>query len=125
MAEEAGLTAAPDPRLLALRDRIAALLPGADVGDQTALSEGSLLDQLEAGLDRIAAELTAQRATLSDADERIAELAMMMGSMVAFDFSPRVTLSGTGDVYDGFASSLNMMAEELGATTVSSEFIDN
>ncbi len=113
------------PRLLAIRDRIAALIAESDDAKGAPPADQDVLDQIEAGLERIVSELCAHRTTLSTAEQRVAELTAMMGSIVAFDFSARVPVGEQGDHYDGFASSLNMMAEELSATTVSSEFIDN
>lgn len=114
-----------DPRLATIRDRVAQLLSTSPDGGVELPSEGDELDQIAAGLDLLAAEVVARRSFAETADQRIGELAKMMGSLVAFDFSPRAPVSDRGDVFDGFAYSLNMMAEELGATTVSSEFVDN
>ena len=114
-----------DPRLATIRDRVAQLLSTSPDGGVELPSECDELDQIAAGLDLIAAEVVARRSFAEAADQRISELARMMGSLVAFDFSPRVSVSDRGDAFDGFAYSLNMMAEELGATTVSSEFVDN
>lgn len=114
-----------DPRAALLRERIALLLAESDGGGKTLPTEGSTLDQVAAGVELLAAELCMRRESARAEEKRLTELAVMMGAMVAFDFSQRVAVTERGDIYDGFASSLNMMAEELGATTVSSEFVDN
>lgn len=113
------------PRLLAIRDRITALLREPDANASSPTAQTDVLEQIEAGLEQIATELGTHRAANGHVASRIAELGKMMGAIVAFDFSARVPVGEKGDHYDGFASSLNMMAEELSATTVSSEFIDN
>lgn len=125
MAEEVLVMDTLDPRTLALRERIASLLAEADGGSKTLPATGSALEQVAAGVELLASELSLRRESAREADKRLSELAVMMGAMVAFDFSQRVEVTARGDIYDGFASSLNMMAEELGATTVSSEFVDN
>lgn len=116
---------ASDPRIVLLRERIALLLAEAEGGGKTLPTSGSALDQVLAGVELLVAELSMRRESTRAAEERLNELTVMMGAMVAFDFSQRVAVTERGDIYDGFASGLNMMAEELGATTVSSEFVDN
>jgi rsbT co-antagonist protein RsbR len=115
----------PDPRGAQLRDLILELLP---VGARSSLppsTEADPLDQAIAGLGLIAGELVARRAASAEAKLHLeAQLAMIV-DLVAFKYETRVPVSGAGSIFDAFGSGLNMLAEELAASTVSKDYVNN
>jgi rsbT co-antagonist protein RsbR len=114
-----------DLRLGEVRELVETMVSGSSAGSQQLPGEGDTLARVMAGLSSIAFELTSLRDSAKAADRRLTELSQMIASIVAFDYTPRVEISEKGDVYDGFGSCLNMMAEELAATTISRAYVDN
>lgn len=87
--------------------------------------DGDALDQALAAVEALSREITAMRASFTDANRRLAELMEVIVALVSFDYGKKAFVSDKEDVFDGMASGLNMLGEELSQTTVSKAYIDN
>jgi rsbT co-antagonist protein RsbR len=116
-----------DPRADQIRDLVQKLLPPPPAGATSATSaplEGDALDQALEGLRAFVSEPSAQRPSAA-VERRLNELLGMIVALVSFDYDKRASVSDQNDVYDHFASGLNMLAEELSSSTVSKDYVNN
>ncbi len=112
-----------DPRLELLRDLILELLP--EPARASLPLEADPLDQTIAGLALIAEELIACRAAAAKSQLHLDEQLEMIVDLVSFDYARRVPVGDAGTIFDAFGAGLNMLAEELAASTVSKEYVGN
>lgn len=120
-----GESPATDPRIAALRDRLARLLPGG-IDSLGPLPEGTdALDQALACVDAIETDLAGKSAFAAQAEGRLDELTQMIVALVSFDYSKEASISGKDDAFDGLALGLNMLARELSASTVSKAYVND
>jgi rsbT co-antagonist protein RsbR len=113
-----------DPRAQRIRERLSQVLAVLGVSEP-ASGDGDDLDQSLQCIDTLEAECVRIRAGEDHATERFAELSGMITSIVAFDYSKRVSLTDKGDIFDSFAAYLNMLVEELSSSTVSKAYVSN
>ena len=116
---------ASESRIAALREQVAAALAEREGGSTVSLTDPDALGQLEAGVRMVLDECAQLRSAAHGLTRRIADFSEMIAALVGFNFSHRLEISDAGDVLDGFAYSLNMMAEELAENAVSREYVDN
>jgi rsbT co-antagonist protein RsbR len=95
------------------RDRFAAT--GAEPPGDDA---GQLLARTRAVLDELAAARSAARATTA----RLEELTDVVSAFVSLDYTRRASATGSS-VCDGLADGLNLLADELSASTVSKKYV--
>jgi rsbT co-antagonist protein RsbR len=96
--------------------------PSSDAGAPSAPGSVSVppsdpLDEVLARTKLLVDEVTALRAAAVETDRRIHELMDMVVAMVSFDYKKKAQVSDKDDVFDGFASGLNMLSEELASST--------
>jgi rsbT co-antagonist protein RsbR len=119
-----------DPRAAQIRDLILELLPARLDGDGDgdgapgALPPGDELGQALALL-QAARKRAPARPSPDETPARLGELLEMIVALVSFDYDKRAAVSGKNDLYDQFASGLNMLAEELASSTVSKDYVNN
>src|SRR6185369_3723533 len=63
--------------------------------------------------------------SFAEASRRLTELMEVIVALVSFDYDKKAFVSDKNDLFDGMASGLNMLGEELSVTTVSKAHIDN
>jgi len=119
----------PDPRAGRIRDLIVALLEDGSAGAGSPLGgaapSGDPLDDALAGLEALSREVAAMRSSFAEANRRLTELMEVIVALVSFDYEKKASISDKNDIFDGMASGLNMLGEELSVTTVSKAHIDN
>src|SRR5262245_51057011 len=86
---------------------------------------GDELDQALAVLDTLSREVAMLRGSVAEANRRLHELMDVIVALVSFDYEKKASVSDKNDLFDGMASGLNMLGEELSVTTVSKAHIDN
>ncbi|HVJ90856.1 MAG TPA: hypothetical protein VM580_13720, partial [Labilithrix sp.] len=106
-----------DPAYLALYERLRQLAAG-DSRPSSDAEVSADVTQVEAVIDALEKELTTLRAESAEARQRAGELNEMILELVSSDYRKRTPVGGKDDAYDAMALGLNMLAEELGATTV-------
>lgn len=116
---------ASESRVAALHELVAAALAEREGASAVSLTGADGLAQLEAGVRMLIDESAQLRSAARQTTRRVAEFTEMIAALVGFNFSHRLEISDAGDVLDGFAYSLNMMAEELAENAVSREYVDN
>jgi rsbT co-antagonist protein RsbR len=114
-----------DPRAAQLRDLILQLLPSTAPSSPPPPEAADALGQALAGFALIAEELVARRAAAAEAEAHLNELLAMIVGLVSFNYTTRVAVGDAGTIFDAFGSGLNMLAEELAASTVSKEYVNN
>ncbi len=114
-----------DPRSGQLRDRILQLLPEEARSSLPPSAGGDALAQSIAGLTLLAEELAALRSASAEAELHLEAQLGMIVDLVSFKYDTRVPVSDAGSMSDAFASGLNMLAEELAASTVSKDYVNN
>jgi rsbT co-antagonist protein RsbR len=114
-----------DPRSAQLRDLILQLLPSTARASLPLPAAADLLDQAIAGFAILAEELVAHRAAAADAEQHLNEQLEMIVGLVSFNYEKRVPVGDAGTLFDAFGAGLNMLAEELAASTVSKEHVNN
>jgi rsbT co-antagonist protein RsbR len=88
-------------------------------------SDGDALDQALAGMDAISFELRALRSAFGEANRRLTQCMDVIIALVSFDYDKKAEVYDRSDIFDGMAAGLNMLGEELSATTVSKAYVDN
>ena len=123
--DDSGARSAADfeTRIAALRDKLRALVQ--DGGETAQLGGEDALAQLEDGIAKLAAELAHRRSEARAVEGRLADFGDMLAALVGSNYAYRLAISDDGNLFDGVASGLNMLAEDLAATTVSQAYIDN
>src|SRR5512132_1760568 len=113
-----------DPRLGQLRDLILKLLPE---HARNSLPAGAAdpLGQAVAGFAMITEELVACRAEAERSRVQLHEHLEMIVDLISFKYEKRVRFGDAGTLFDAFGAGLNMLAEELAASTVSKEYVAN
>jgi rsbT co-antagonist protein RsbR len=113
-----------DPRLHRIRDIVLSLHEGrGDEGPPPGDSDE--LDHLLAGVEALATEIKATRAAATRTQGRLEELMEVCLALVAFDYDKKASIGDDNDIFDGLAAALNMLGEELGASTVSIAYVDD
>src|SRR5215203_5688961 len=100
-----------DPRAVQVRELVLELLRPSAQGASSSLPEGDALDHAIAGLRALVKESETRRPAAT-AEQRLNQLLEMIVALVSFDYDKRVPISEEDDIYDHFASGLNMLAEE-------------
>lgn len=113
-----------DPRLGQLRDLILQLLPE-EARASLPTQAGDPLDQAIAGFALIAEELVACRAEAEVSKLYLDEHLGMIVDLISFKYERRVTVGDAGTLFDAFGAGLNMLAEELAASTISKDHVNN
>jgi rsbT co-antagonist protein RsbR len=113
-----------DPRIGQLRALILQLLPE-QAHASLPTEAADPLDQAIAGLTMIAEELVACRADAAESKLHLDEQLEMIVGLVSFDYTRRVPVGDAGTIFDAFGAGLNMLAEELAASTVSKDYVSN
>jgi rsbT co-antagonist protein RsbR len=83
------------------------------------------LDRIIAGVERLAAQLSAARLAAAAQAQRLDEIMTLIGALVSFDYTQRAHVGDEDDVFSAIAVGLNMLAEEMAATTVSKAYVDD
>lgn len=113
-----------DPRLGQLRDLILKLLPEHARGSLPG-GPADPLGQAIAGFALITEELVACRAEAEQSKAHLHEHLEMIVDLISFKYERRVRLGDEGTLFDAFGAGLNMLAEELAASTVTKEYVGN
>lgn len=58
-----------------------------------------------------------------DVERRLEELQEVIFALVAFNYQAKAPLSDRNDIFDGMAAGLNMLGEELAASTISKKYV--
>jgi rsbT co-antagonist protein RsbR len=96
-----------------------------DKGDESAPVEapGDETNQVLSTLRALAEELRMHRSSFSKANERLSELSEVMNALLSLDYERKAQVGDENDILDGMAAGLNMLGEELSATTVSRAYV--
>jgi rsbT co-antagonist protein RsbR len=113
-----------DPRLGQLLELIVQLLPE-QARASLPPSAGDPLGQAIAGFTMIAEELVASRAEAEESKAHLHEHLGMIVDLISFKYEKRVRIGDAGTLFDAFGAGLNMLAEELAASTVSKDYVSN
>jgi rsbT co-antagonist protein RsbR len=117
-----GAIASP-PRLTAIRDRILKMVSGQSA--ESLAVAGDELEQTRAGLDALEQELETLRANAAEATSKLQDLLELIVALVSFDYQKKAAISERHDILDGVAAGLNMLGEELAASTVSKAYLND
>jgi PAS domain S-box-containing protein len=114
-----------DPRIERILDAIVKLASG-DPGPRLAASEGGdRLDAATAALDALSKELADGRVRREKVGRRLAEIQDVVMAMARLEFERTAPAGQAADELDAVAAGLNMLGEELQASTVSREHLES
>jgi rsbT co-antagonist protein RsbR len=120
-----------DPLAVELRDLLLKALAGGSraVADPPRAAGGAgahdTLVEAVAAARALAAEVAAARAVQAEVDQRLREFMDLIVALVSFDYARKARISDQNDLFDGMAAGLNMLGEELAASTVSKAYVTN
>jgi rsbT co-antagonist protein RsbR len=114
----------PDPRIASLRTTLADLLSASPAPFEPTTA-GDELDDIIAAVGKVAAELNVARLAAEQQTQRLSDIMTMIGALVSLDYTQRVHVGDQDDVFNAIAIGLNILAEEMAATTVSKAHLDN
>lgn len=83
------------------------------------------LDGIIIGLNMLAEELSHRVILLSEAEKRLDGIMDAIVAIASLDYSKRIPIGDKGDTFDAIATGLNTLAEELHASTVSRDYLEN
>jgi rsbT co-antagonist protein RsbR len=118
-----GQPAPPDPRTAELHDLIRELIGAAGIRDADDPPDGDEIDRSITRLRAVREALSSFQSEKTYAVARLAEISKVMSALVAFDYSKQARVTDRDDAFDGFAIYLNILSEELAATTVSTAHV--
>ncbi len=104
------MTASP-PGLAEIARAVSGLL-----GESPPKSAG--VEEILSGLERLSGQLAASRAERAETEGRIAEVVEVLVAVAGLDFSQRAQVSERLDTVDSLSAIVNMLGEELSASTV-------
>ena len=114
-----------DPRVERILDFIMKLASG-DLSLREPISgQGDDLDGIIIGLNMLAEELSSKVVSITEGEQRLDEIMEVILAIASLDYSKKVPVSDKGNTFDAIASGLNVLAEELYASTVSKNYLDN
>jgi rsbT co-antagonist protein RsbR len=113
----------PASRLEELHDLIREIAGAAGIHDAAEPSDGDDLDRSIARLRAVREAVAGFQSEKAYAAARLAEISKVMSAVVALDYSKQATVTDRDDAFDGFAIYLNIMSEELSASTVSKAYV--
>lgn len=116
---------AVDARVFKILDFITKLAAGDLSVRETPTGKNDDIDGIIVGLNMLAEELAYRVVSLSEAEKRLDGIMNVIISIASLDYSRRIPLSEKGDTFDAIASGLNALSEELQASTVSKDYLDN
>ena len=77
------------------------------------------------GLRVLAVEFTVQQRLLEHTERRLNELMDVIVNIANLDFSQRARVGEAGDIFDAIGTGLNVLTEEMRASTVSRDYLDS
>ncbi|MCH8317011.1 MAG: PAS domain S-box protein [Bacteroidetes bacterium] len=83
------------------------------------------IDKLAVGLNMLSEELKASTISIREAGEKSVEILEAIISIAQLDFTNKVEIPKEYSVFAGIGVGLNMLSEELEASTVSRDYLDN
>ncbi|NTV62056.1 MAG: PAS domain S-box protein [Oscillochloris sp.] len=113
-----------DSRMAQIADTLARLAGGQVVSPLALTGQGDVLDRLIDQVNQVGLALARHQAIASAQEQRIEELVDVIGSMAALDFSHTASVGEEGSLIDALAMGVNMLSEELAASTVSRSDMD-
>ncbi len=114
-----------DPRVQKIFDFIMKLASGDLKSRETISGQGDDLDGIVIGLNILAEEISSRVISLTEAEQRLDEIMEVIIAIASLDFCKKVPISDKGNTFDAIALGLNILSEELQATTVSKDYLDN
>jgi rsbT co-antagonist protein RsbR len=111
-----------DTRISVIRDRIIKAVAARSAEPLTLA--GDDLDQALGGMDALERALEGMTAAPAEAN-KLQDLMDMVVALVSFDYEKKASISERHDVWDGMAAGLNMLGEELAASTVSKTYLND
>ena len=86
---------------------------------------GDDLDAIITGLNMLAGECSTRHIAFTEAERRLDEILNVIMAISSLDYTKRAPVNDEGNIFDAIASGLNMLGEELRASTVSKDYVDN
>lgn len=83
------------------------------------------LDKIIIGLNTLSEKLLNQQMFISETEERIEDFSDMIIDIASLNFTKSLRVGEEGNMFDAIAVGLNALSEELAASTVSIEYLDN
>lgn len=114
-----------DPRVDDILETIAQLSCGNLGYRATPSGKQDGLDQIIEQLNQLANELADGQNFRSEDNQRLEQTLDAIVAIASLDFSKKAPVGDEGDVFDAVAVGLNALGEELLASTVSKEYLDN
>jgi PAS domain S-box-containing protein len=114
-----------DPRVGKILDFILKLVSGDLKSRETLSGQGDDLDGIVIGLNVLAEEISSRVVSLTEAEQRLDEIMEVIIAIASLDYSKRLPISDKGNTFDAIALGLNILGEELQASTVSKNYLDN
>lgn len=114
-----------DPRIIGAIDLILKLAGGNLQAREAPTGRNDGIDGIIIGLNMLAEELSHRVILLSEAEKRLADIMETIIAIASLDYSKRIPISDKGDTFDAIATGLNTLAEELYASTVSKDYLEN
>lgn len=114
-----------DPRTQELSQLVARLFADRVDGRPSLRLEGDALDHALATVRALTDEVAALSAFLDQLDPRVAEMSRAIDHLIVLDFTRAAPVGKSDDLLDGLATGVNLLAEELSASTLSKGFADD
>jgi PAS domain S-box-containing protein len=114
-----------DPRVGKILDFILKLVSGDLKSRETLSGQGDDLDGIVIGLNVLAEEISSRVVSLTEAEQRLDEIMEVIIAIASLDYSKRLPISDKSNTFDAIALGLNILGEELQASTVSKDYLDN
>jgi rsbT co-antagonist protein RsbR len=117
-----GAGAQLDPRFAQIRDIVRGLLNDRLEGVP---ASGDEAEEAVAVVRMLAHDFTAKSSALDSVSRRLDEFLQIIFALVSLDYSQRAQVTENDDIFDGMATGLNLLAEQLASSTVSKTYVHN
>lgn len=115
----------PDPRAAQVRDLLLQLTHGRLDPPSGPVPSGDALDQVLALVKTVAEELTTLRLADAQASKRLHDIMDVIVALMSFNYEKKARISAEDDIFDGIATGLNTIGEELASSTGAKDYASN
>lgn len=114
-----------DPRIQRILDTAGRILTRSPELAESIPDTDDELDRLALTLDAVWNEMLRWQVEQAETEQRMSEVMGAILNIASLDFSQKVPLTGSGDLFDAIATGLNALGEELLSSVVSRDYLDS
>jgi len=114
-----------DSRLIEILEMVNLLLPEEDLSPAAFSNSADIIDNIHSMLSILTADYQTWQMNQENIDSRLTGLLDVIISIASLNFEAKAAIGEDGDIFDAIATGLNALGEELRASVISRNYLDN